>query len=60
MGFKQREARAMIDAARPHVRADLGMPDLLHEVLRLTPVPSQIARVSAVREASAEYMRLVA
>jgi hypothetical protein len=53
MGFKQREARAMIDNARPHMRADLGMPDLLREVLRLAPV-------NGVREASAEYVRLVA
>ena len=39
MGFKEREARAYIDAARPHVGSGVQMPALLYEVLRLTPVP---------------------
>jgi hypothetical protein len=39
MGYKQHEARGLIDAARPHVRADLELPAVLYEVLRRAPVP---------------------
>jgi hypothetical protein len=57
-GFRESEARAMIDAARPRVGADVVMPELLHEVLRLAPLPSRLTTVSAVRESVIEYLRV--
>jgi hypothetical protein len=39
MGYREREARALIDAASPHVGAELEMPAVLYEVLRRAPVP---------------------
>jgi hypothetical protein len=51
MGYKEREARALIDSARPHVGAHLEAPAVLYEVLRRAPVPM-------AREDSAEYLAL--
>jgi hypothetical protein len=43
MGFRQREARQMLDEGSPHVRADMGVQEALRTVLRS-------ARVSCVAE----------
>jgi hypothetical protein len=48
MGYKEREARVLIDGARPHVGAELEVAAVLYEVLRRAPVPM-------AREACAEY-----
>jgi hypothetical protein len=51
MGFKETESRRLIDAVRPHVGADVKMPELLHETLRRAPV-------HGVREDVEVYTRL--
>jgi hypothetical protein len=48
MGYKEREARTLIDGARTHVGAELEVPAVLYEVLRQAPVP-------VAREECAEY-----
>lgn len=53
MGWKETEARRLIDGVRPHVGADVKMPELLRETLRRAPV-------SCVREERAVYERLCA
>jgi hypothetical protein len=56
LGFKEREARAHIDAARPYVGANLPKEELLREVLRRIPID---AGASMVREARVEYVRTI-
>jgi hypothetical protein len=51
MGYKETEARRLIDAARPHVGAGMTLPELLRETLRRAPV-------SCMREERAVYQRL--
>lgn len=51
MGYKETEARWLIDASRPHMGADMTLPELLRETLRR-------AQVSGVREERALYERL--
>jgi hypothetical protein len=48
MGFRQREARQMLDEAGPHVRAGAGVEEALRTVLRS-------ARVSCVAERIEPY-----
>jgi hypothetical protein len=48
MGFRQREARQMLDEAGPHVRADVGIEEALRAVL-------QRARVSCMAERIVPY-----
>jgi hypothetical protein len=48
MGFRQREARQMLDEARPHVGAEMGIQEALRTVLRS-------ARVSCVAERIEPY-----
>jgi hypothetical protein len=48
MGFRQREARQMLDEASPHVGADMGVQEALRTVLRM-------ARVSCVAERIEPY-----
>jgi hypothetical protein len=52
MGYKQREAHALIDRARPHVGDDVGVEEALRSTLRLAPVP----RGAGVRESRASYV----
>jgi hypothetical protein len=49
MGYKERQARPMVDAVA-HV--GLAMPELLYEALRLAPVPTA---ATWIREARSEY-----
>lgn len=57
MGFKQREAQAMVDRAKPHVGHEATFDQAMRAALREAVVPG---RVGAVREAMAEYTPLAA
>jgi 5-methylcytosine-specific restriction endonuclease McrA len=53
-GFKEKEARAMLDGARPQVGADADLDEVVTSALRRCPLPSSANRV---REACVEYQR---
>ncbi len=57
MGFRQREAQAMIDRAKPHVGNEPTVDDAMRAALRQAALPS---RVGGVREQVAEYTPLAA
>ena len=57
MGFKQREAQAMVDHAKPHVGHEATFDQAMRAALREAVLPG---RVGAVREARAEYSPLAA
>ncbi|MCZ7687403.1 MAG: hypothetical protein M5U28_55165 [Sandaracinaceae bacterium] len=57
MGFKQREAQAMVDHAKPHVGHEPTFDQAMRAALREAVLPG---RVGGVREAMAEYARLAA
>jgi hypothetical protein len=51
MGFRQREARQMLDAASPHVRAEAGVEEALRMVLRRARVNCVAERIQPYGEA---------
>jgi hypothetical protein len=53
MGFRQREARQMIDEASPHVRAGVGVEEALRTVLQKARVSSMAERVEPYGEVGA-------
>ncbi len=57
MGFKQREAQAMIDRAKTHVGPEASVDAALRAALRQAPLPSGIG---VVRESEAVYAALAA
>src|SRR5690606_21533741 len=56
MGWKQREAQAMVDRAKPHVGAETKVEEAIRLALRQGPLPSG----TMVREELATYERLAA
>ncbi len=56
MGFKQREAQAMVDRAKPHVGTDADVNAALKVALRQAPMRT----ASVAREGAAPYVRLAA
>ncbi len=57
MGFRQREAQAMVDRAKPHVGDRPSVDEALRAALKQSALPGT---VSAVREAHAAYVRVAA
>ncbi|MCZ7684567.1 MAG: hypothetical protein M5U28_39675 [Sandaracinaceae bacterium] len=57
MGFKQRDAQAMIDRAAPHVGPDATLDAAMRAALRQAVLPSG---VGSLQEQGAEYLRLAA
>jgi hypothetical protein len=53
-GFKQKEARAMIDAVRPQLGADADLSEVVTAALRRCQLPSSANRV---RESCVDYLR---